>query len=77
MIKDKDELESRLKNLFSSAEDELKNQHKDALMGGGSLGFIMVRRLKNALFEYDFKKEGNDNNWLSLELKINYGSTTD
>jgi len=79
MIRDKDleELESRLQYLFSSAEDELKEQRKDALLGGGSLGFIMVKRLKNALFEYDFKKGGNDNNWLSLELKINYGSTTD
>lgn len=75
--KDVDDLEKRLEDLFSSSEDELAEQRKDMLMGGGSLGFIMVKRLKNAEFEYNFKKGGNDENWLSLELKINYGSITD
>lgn len=75
--KDVDVLEDRLKKLFESTPEEIKELHKKTLMGGGSLGFFMIKKLENTTFEYEFSKEDSDTNWLSLELKINYGSTTD
>jgi len=78
-LKDKSvgELKARLEAVISSTDEEIKNKHKETLLGGGSLGFIMLKKLKDAKFDYEIKEEGDDNNWLSLELKINYGSITD
>lgn len=56
-------------------EDKLVDEYKRLLFNSGSLGIIMLRKLKNSTFEYSLTKSPEGDNWLSLELKINYGNT--
>lgn len=61
-------------DVFKIDESKLFDEYKAVLMRGGSLGLIMLRRLKNSTVEYTFSEEKGEH-WLSLELKINYGNT--
>jgi hypothetical protein len=74
---DLSKIEEIFGQLFLWEREELDKNHRDRLLAGGSLGLIMLRRLKNADFEYQLDKNKLGENWLSLELKINYGSTKD
>lgn len=56
-------------------EEDLEKEYKSKLMSNGSLGLIMLRKHKNSIFEFDFVKNPEGENWLNLELKINYGNT--
>lgn len=77
VIKDENLVEVRtiFEKIFSLDEDGLKIEHDKMLMNGGSLGLIMLKRLKDSSFEYIINKDEYGINWLSLELIINYGNT--
>jgi hypothetical protein len=72
---DKQGIEDRLVNLFSQNSDELDDSHKDAIINGKSLGLIMIKRLEESTFNYSFQQNEENNYWLNLELKIEYGAT--
>ena len=55
--------------------EQLEADYKKLLLSGGSLGLIMLRKLKNSTFEYSLLKTKEGDNWLSLELKIYHGNT--
>lgn len=56
-------------------QEQLTEEYKKLLMKGGSLGLIMLHRLKESIFEFNFSKDEKGENWLCLELKIHYGNT--
>ncbi len=66
------ELKDRLERLENLSSDELAADYKDALINNKSLGLIMIQRMKNADFEWAFQ-ENEDQIWLTIELKIQYG----
>lgn len=70
--KDVEKLKLRLERLESLSDEELKEEYKDALMNNKSLGLIMINKMQNASFEWEFQ-ENQDQIWLSVELKIEYG----
>lgn len=72
LSKDIDKMISRLESLDTFTLDELKNEYKDALINNKSLGLIMIKRMENATFEWEIQ-EYEGQNWLSVELKIQYG----
>ena len=67
-----------VKTIFEDAfrieKSLLFEEYKTLLMNNGSLGLIMLRRLKNSTVEFTFSEEEGEH-WLSLELKISYGNT--
>lgn len=65
-------LRDRLDRLETLTEDELNADYKDALINNKSLGLIMIKKMKNASFEWAFEQNENQI-WLSVELKIEYG----
>lgn len=62
-------------NAFAIAESELQNEYKRLLLKGGSLGLIMLRKLKDSYVEYSLAEDNEGEIWLSIELKMNYGNT--
>ena len=70
--KDVKALKDRLDRLESITMEELDADYKDALINNKSLGLIMIKRMKNASFEWEFQ-QNNEQIWLSVELKIEYG----
>lgn len=78
LIKDNDvrELESKFSKIFSLNENELKEEHKLAILGGRSLGLLMVRKQEDSELYYEIRKDKNGDHWLNLQLKIQYESTT-
>jgi hypothetical protein len=70
--KDVQALRERLDRLERITLEELNADYKDDLINNKSLGLIMIKRMKNATFEWEFQQEG-DQTWLSVELKIDYG----
>jgi len=76
-IKEKDvpHLSQLLTKLFAMSKDELKKAHREALLDGKSLGLIMIKKIMDSELDWEINKDETGNNWFSLELKINYGST--
>lgn len=70
--KDVEALRDRLERLERLTTEELDADYKDALINNKSLGLIMIKKMKNTSFEWAFEQE-NDQIWLSVELKIEYG----
>lgn len=66
------DMQDRLEKLDSLSIDELNKAYKDALLNNESLGLIMIKRMSNAEFNWEFQ-QNNDKHWLSVELKIDYG----
>lgn len=73
--KDVENLTQLFENLFAMSKDELKKAHREALLEGKSLGLIMIKKLINSELDWELNTDQEGVNWLSLELKINYGST--
>lgn len=69
---DVEELENRFKHLESLSSDELNQEYKDALLNNKSLGLIMIKRMSQATLDWEVE-EHNGQNWISVELKIQYG----
>jgi len=76
-VKEKDvkKLSQLFENLFAMSKDELKKAHREALLEGKSLGLIMIKKLTDSELDWELNTDKEGVNWLSLELKINYGST--
>lgn len=71
---DKLSVKTIFEKAFAVPEEELQVEYKKLLFERKSLGLIMLRKLKNATVQYNFS-ENNEEVWLSVELKMNYGNT--
>jgi len=72
---DIDAIENRLSRLAIMGANDLMENYKKELFAGGSLGLIMLHKLKNSEFTWATENDPNNKNWLSLKLKINYGKS--
>ena len=72
---DKLEVQTIFERVFALPKEELQSEYKKLLLKGGSLGLIMLRKLKNSEFEYSFSENEEGDTWLVIELKMNYGNT--
>lgn len=76
-IKPEDKLavQTVFEKVFNLPREELQGEYKKLLFKGGSLGLIMLRKLKNSEVEYSLSENDQGEYWLSIELKMNYGNT--
>ncbi|MFT4755704.1 MAG: hypothetical protein ACI91R_000340 [Vicingaceae bacterium] len=76
-IKPEDKLavQTVFEKVFDMPREELQAEYKKLLFNGGSLGLIMLRKLKNSEVEYSLSENDEGEIWLSIELKMNYGNT--
>ncbi|MFT5666976.1 MAG: hypothetical protein ACI9DK_001164 [Vicingaceae bacterium] len=76
-IKPEDKLavQTVFEKVFDLPKEELQAEYKKLLFKGGSLGLIMLRKLKNSEVEYSLSENDEGELWLSIELKMNYGNT--
>jgi hypothetical protein len=75
-LKDVQPIEKRLSELVKMSDEELMKRYKEELFTGGSLGLVMLQKLKNSEFVWLTELDPNNKNWLSLSLKIKYGKAT-
>lgn len=70
------DVQSKFAKILSLSKNELKEEHKLAILGGGSLGLLMIRKQEDSELFYEIEKDKNGDYWLNLQLKIKYESTT-
>jgi hypothetical protein len=76
LTEDVHNLTSKFNWLLNLEGVELDQAHKKALIHGESLGLIMIRKMKNANFDWEIIEQ-NEEHWLTFELRIRYEETTD
>ncbi len=68
-IEDVAQLTKLFDEIFNLSHSDLDIARAKAIVKGKSLGLIMIRRMKNAYFNYSIQQIGKDN-WLLFDLRI-------
>lgn len=70
---------SKVREVFEElnvlSESQLGEKHKNAIFSKSSLGLLIVKKMKDSQLDWEIVKDSNQNHWLNIKLKVNYGKS--